>query len=159
MSTTSTHEHALPVSTSDRADNERHTSLQGYLTDLEYPLDDIRTHLNDEQLTEADTRQLFGSIRKSVLDMIWQHKHLEIRTFRCTRLGCDYAQAVDEELATGTPSRNSFYRQQDVRLQVRGGTRYEVAEMILQHVGVYREAVQGVQRLQSTKQRILEERG
>ena len=147
---------APSVSTSGTADNGQYTMLEGYLTDPEHTLDDIRIHLNDERFTDADARKLLGSIRKSVLDVIWQHRNLEIWISRCTRMGCEYAQAVAEEAGVEVgPSRHWFYRQQDLHLKMRGGTRYEVVEMILQHVRVYREAVQGVERLQSTKEDML----
>ena len=71
-------------------------------------------------------------------------------------MGCEYAQDVAEEVGVeADASRYCFYREQDDELDMRGGTRYEVVEMIMQHVGVYREGAQGVERLQSTKGRML----
>ena len=93
-----------------------------------------------------------------MLNIIWRHRHLEIWIFRCTRMGCDYAQDVAEDIVgvEADPSRYCFYREQDDELDMRGGTRYEVVEMIMQHVGVYREGTQGVERLQNAKGRMLE---
>jgi hypothetical protein len=69
-------------------------------------------------------------------------------------MGSEYAQAVD---GTGSDwSRVYFYSHQDFHLKMEGGARWEVVEMILQHVEVYREAAQGIQRLQSEKERLLE---
>lgn len=56
--------------------------------------------------------------------------------------------------------RIDFYGEQDSYMKMSGGTRDEVVAMILQHVGVHREAVQGVERLQSEKEGLLRaERG
>ena len=157
MAATSAHVQAPPNPTNDPLDNTQYTRLKDYLTDWQHPLEDIRTRLNDQQLTDAEARKLFGSIRKSVLDIIWRHRHLEIWIFRCTRMGCEYAQGVAEEVGVeADPNRYCFYREQDDELDMRGGTRYEVVEMTMQHVGVYREGTQGVERLQNAKGRMLE---
>ena len=147
---------APATSTKDPSDNAQYTSLRDHLADPQYPLDDIRAHLNDDRLTDAEARNLFGSIRKSVLDAIWQHRNLEEWIFRCTRMGREYAQATTQEGGAGTDAlRIDFYSEQDSYLKTSGGARWEVVEMVLQHVGVYREAVQGVERLQSEKERML----
>lgn len=143
--------HAPAISTKDLVDN-----IRRYLTDPHYRLADIRTHLNDQRLTDAEARNLFGSIRKSVLDTILQHRDLEEWIFRCTRMGSEYAQATMQEGGAGADAiRIDFYGEQDSYLKMSGGTRDEVVAMILQHVGVYREAVQGVVRLQSEKEVLL----
>jgi small-conductance mechanosensitive channel len=145
---------APAISIEDLAENARYTRLRDPLTNTQSSLADIRTNLNGPQLSDANTRKLFGSIRRSVLDAIWQHRNLEEWIFRCTRMGSEYAQAVD---GTGSDwSRVYFYSHQDFHLKMEGGARWEVVEMILQHVEVYREAAQGIQRLQSEKERLLE---
>ena len=138
------------------ADNSQYTRLSDNLTDPQYPLENICTHLNDTRLTDAETRNLFGGIRKSVLDVIWQHRSLEEWIFRCARMGSEYAQATTQEDGVETSAlRNDFYGEQDSYLKMSGGARDEVVAMILQHVGVYREAVQGVERLRGEKERML----
>lgn len=76
-------------------------------------------------------------------------------------MGSEYAQATTQEGGAGADAiRIDFYGEQDSYLEMSGGTRYEVVEMILQHMEVYREAVQGVERLQSEKEGLLRaERG
>lgn len=152
---------APATSTKDLFDNAYFTSLRDHLADPQYPLDNIRTHLNDNRLTDAEARKLFGGIRRSVLDIIWQHRNLEEWIFRCARMGSEYAQSATQQGGVGTDAiRVDFYGEQDSYLKMGGGTRDEVVAMILQHVGVYREAVQGVERLQGEKERMLvDERG
>lgn len=71
-------------------------------------------------------------------------------------MGSAYAQATTQEDGAGTSAlRNDFYGEQDPYLKMSGGARDEVVEMILQHVGVYREAVQGVERLRGEKESML----
>ena len=141
------------MSIADLADNARYTRLRDSLTNTQSSLADIRTNLNDPQLTDASARKLFGTIRRSVLDAIWQHRNLEEWIFRCTRMGSEYAQAMD---GTGSDwNRVYFYSHQDFHLKMEGGARWEVVEMILQHVGVYRDAVLGVEILQGEKERLL----
>jgi hypothetical protein len=141
------------MSIEDLADNARYTRLRDSLTNTQSRLTDIRTQLNDPQLGDASARKLFGSIRKSTLDAIWQHRNLEEWIFRCTRMGSEYAQAVD---GTGSElNRVYFYSHQYFHLKMDGGARWEVVKMILQRVEVYREAAQGVQTLQREKERML----
>lgn len=100
--------------TKDLAANAQYIELRDHLTDAPYRLVDIRTHLNDNRLTDAEVRKLFGSIRKSVLDVIWQHRSLEEWIFRCNRMGSAYAQATTQEDGAGTSAlRNDFYGEQD----------------------------------------------
>ncbi|GAB7322735.1 hypothetical protein MBLNU13_g03626t1 [Cladosporium sp. NU13] len=142
--------------TQDDADSAQPTKLRDRLSDPQCPLDDIRTHLNDDRLADAEARELFGSIRKSVLDVIWQHRNLEEWIFRCTRMGREYAQATTQEGRAGNDAlRINFYGEQDSYLKMSGGARDEVVAMILQHVEVNREAVEGVERLQGEKERML----
>jgi hypothetical protein len=156
METIPARKSAPETSAEDPSDNAQYTSLKDHLTDPQYPLDDIRTRLNDDRLTDAEARNLFGSIRKSVLDIILQHKELEAWIFRCTRMGSAYAQAMTQEGGAGADAvRIDFYGHQDFHLEMSGGARDEVVAMILQHVGVYREAVQGVERLQGEKESML----
>ena len=144
------------TSTKDFAESALYTKLRDHLTDAHYRLVDIRTRLNDNRLADAEVRKLFGSIRKSVLDAIWQHRTFEEWIFRCTRMGSEYAQATIQEDGAGTSAlRNDFYGEQDSYLKMSGGARWEVVEMILQHVGVYREAAQGVERLRDEKESML----
>ena len=71
-------------------------------------------------------------------------------------MGSEYAQATTQEDGVETSAlRNDFYGEQDSYLKMSGGVRDEVVAMILQHVGVYREAVQGVERLRGEKERML----
>lgn len=145
------------TSTENLGDSVQYTRLKDSLTNTQTRLTDIRINLNDPQLTDAEARKLFGSIRKSVLDAIWQHRSLEEWVFRCTRMGSEHAQTMAQEGAAAAYAlRIEFYAEQDYRLEMSGGTRGEVVEMILQHVGVYRDAVVGVERLQGEKERLLE---
>lgn len=66
--------HAPATSARDPTNNTQYTKLGDHLTDPQYRLADIRIHLNDQRLTDAEARKLFGSIRKSVLDAILQHR-------------------------------------------------------------------------------------
>jgi len=71
-------------------------------------------------------------------------------------MGSEYAQATTQEDGAETNAlHNDFYGEQDSYLKMSGGARDEVVAMILQHVGVYREAVQGVERLRGEKERML----
>lgn len=156
MTTILARKRAPLTSTKDLAESAQYTKLRDHLTDAHYRLVDIRTHLSDQRLADAEVRKLFGSIRKSVLDVIWQHRSLEEWIFRCTRMGSAYAQATTQEDGAETSAlRNDFYGEQDSYLKMSGGARSEVVEMILQHVGVYREAVQGVERLRGEKESML----
>ena len=157
MFTILTRPQAPTTSTKDPADNTPYTQLKDSLTNTEYRLTDIRSQLNDQQhLTDAEARTLFGSIRKSVLDIILQHRELEAWIFRCARMGKEYAETAAEEVGSGADSsRCYFHRQQVENLEMGGGTREEVVAMILQHVVVYRDAMKGVDRLQGEKRCML----
>ena len=151
--------HPPAISLRDLADNAQYMRLRTSLNDPKsrVSLTEIRICLNNDRLTDANVRKLFGSIRKSVLDAIWQHRNLEEWIWRCTRMGSEYAQAMMQKGGAGTDAvRTDFYDEQDSYLEMSSGRRDEVVEQILQHVGVYREAVQGVERLQGEKERMLE---
>jgi hypothetical protein len=159
MVTARSRRHPPAISLRDLADKALYMRLRTSLNDprSRLSLPEIRIRLNNDRLTDANARKLFGSIRKSVLDAIWQHRNLEEWIWRCTRMGSDYAQATMQEGGAGTDAvLIDFYDEQDSYLEMSGGMREEVVEQILQHVGVYREAVQGVERLQGEKERMLE---
>jgi hypothetical protein len=145
------------MSIEDLTHNARYSRLRDSLANTQSRLTDIRTRLNDPQLSDASTHKLLGSIRKSAVDAIYQHRNLEEWIWRCDRMGSEYAQAtMQEQGAAADAFRTEFYGEQDSYLKLNGGTREEVVAMILQHVGVCRDAVLGVEILQGEKERLLE---
>lgn len=112
------------TSTDNLAGSAQYIGIRDSLTNTQTRLTDIRAQLNDPQLSDAEARKLFGSIRESVLDAIWQHRSLEEWIFRCTRMGSEHAQTMTKEGAAAAYAlRIEFYGEQDYRLEMSGGTR------------------------------------
>lgn len=121
-------------------------------TNTRNSLGNIRACLNDPLLSDAESRRLFGSIRRSLLDIHWQWTQLKIWLFRSTRIGHDYAQAVPEDAGVGADAgRYAFYRESDEKTIRRSGSRGEVIDMILKHVRLYHRGIQEVSDLHKAK--------
>lgn len=125
-------------------------------TTKQNPPETIQTLLSDPDLELKDVRKLFGGLRKSFLQVLWEHRQVELWIKRATGLGVDYANAFAEnDTVAKYPSRYVFFREMDEGLDLEGGERAEVVGLILQHVEVYRETLEEVRGLKEVKENIL----
>lgn len=136
--------------------------LRCYLFDPNHALDDIHTHLNDEQhLSDTNLRALFGHIRRAFLKILWDQRQVELWTRRCKTLGRDYAQVMDESLVLLRDKKleYAFYREQDesldLQMQAQGEERDVVVAMVLNHVKLHREAKEQLDLLRREKASLL----
>lgn len=124
----------------------KHTSTSEYMTlwhqliEVSCNIDTIRESLNDHRLTETQLRMLFAHIRQPVIDILWEHRQLELWIFRAEKLGVVYATANSEDDSVAKwSSKYAFQREQDELLNIEDGGPEETRDMIMQHVEVLRE--------------------
>jgi hypothetical protein len=134
------------------ARNTRYAQLRASLTNPQAPLQSIHLRLNDSQFSDGEIRDLFGCIRLSFLQMLWQQRQLEVWLLRDDLMGREYALALDEDAGSGAnPERYAFFRSMDEVLEMRTRTRGEIVAMIMQHVELYRKGIEVVREIHAKK--------
>jgi hypothetical protein len=111
-----------------------------------------------------DLRNLFGSLRKALLQTLWELRQCDLWIKRARAMGVDYARGLDEDGTCGKyPNRYAFFREMDEGLEVGAGFygsegekgREEVVGVMMRHVEALREAVEEVRGKKVVKGRML----